>query len=194
VTETDDAAYLPRIAAGDTAAFGAWMTGAERPVRDSLRGFAGRVDTESVIQETFLRVWQVAPSIVSDGKPNNLVCVALRIARNLAISETRRLRTAAAYGEALEGLEGLDALGHGSSRPPDPMLRRLIAACRERLPARPAQALSARLQNEGSDADATLAEQLGMTRNTFLQNFTRARKLLAQCLAENGVDLDAELT
>ena len=194
VTETDDAAYLPRIAAGDTAAFGAWMTSAERPVRDSLRSFAGRVDTESVIQETFLRVWQVAPSIVSDGKPNNLVRVALRIARNLAISETRRLRTAAAYGEELEGLEGLDALGHGSSRPPDPMLRRLIAACRERLPEKPAQALTARLQNEGSDADATLAEQLGMTKNTFLQNFTRARKLLAQCLTENGVDLDAELT
>ena len=32
-----------------------------------------------------------------------------------------------------------------------------------------------------------------MRLNTFLQNFTRARKLLAECLEKNHVDLDAEL-
>ena len=32
-----------------------------------------------------------------------------------------------------------------------------------------------------------------MRLNTFLQNFSRARKLLAECLAKRKVDLDAEL-
>jgi RNA polymerase sigma-70 factor (ECF subfamily) len=31
--------------------------------------------------------------------------------------------------------------------------------------------------------------RLGMKLNTFLQNFTRARKLLADCLRSRGVDL-----
>ena len=32
-----------------------------------------------------------------------------------------------------------------------------------------------------------------MRLNTFLQNFTRARKLLAECLEKRKVNLDAEL-
>jgi RNA polymerase sigma-70 factor (ECF subfamily) len=32
-----------------------------------------------------------------------------------------------------------------------------------------------------------------MRLNTFLQNFGRARKLLAECLAKHHIDLDAEL-
>ena len=36
------------------------------------------------------------------------------------------------------------------------------------------------------------AERLGMRLNTFLQNFTRARKLLADCLERQGVALATE--
>ena len=50
------------------------------------------------------------------------------------------------------------------------------------------------------DLDATgrarayeLATKLGMRLNTFLQNFTRARKMLADCLKRAGVVLDEEL-
>jgi RNA polymerase sigma-70 factor (ECF subfamily) len=78
-------------------------------------------------------------------------------------------------------------------RVPDPMLRARIVECRERLPQKPAQALAARLEAAGAEHDARLAERLGMTKNTFLQNFTRARALLAECLEKRGVDLDAEL-
>lgn len=49
-----------------------------------------------------------------------------------------------------------------------------------------------RLSGPGT-ADPTLATQVGMKLNTFLQNVTRARKLLAQCLKKRGIDLDAEL-
>ncbi|MCZ7684029.1 MAG: hypothetical protein M5U28_36760 [Sandaracinaceae bacterium] len=73
------------------------------------------------------------------------------------------------------------------------MLREVIATCREKLPEKPAQALEARLGSNGAEPDAVLAEQLGMKKNTFLQNFTRARALLAECLKKNGVDLEAEL-
>ena len=42
-------------------------------------------------------------------------------------------------------------------------------------------------------ADSVLAVQLGMTLNTFLQNVTRARKLLAACLERHGVQLETVL-
>ena len=36
-------------------------------------------------------------------------------------------------------------------------------------------------------ADVELAELLGMTKNTFLKNFGRARALMAECLERVGV-------
>ena len=38
-----------------------------------------------------------------------------------------------------------------------------------------------------------VVERAGMSLNTFLQNFTRARKLLAECLGKRGIDLAAEM-
>lgn len=60
--------FLPAILAGDVDAFGYWVAGAEARLRNSLRHFAAVVDTEAVVQETLLRVWQVAPRFVSDGR------------------------------------------------------------------------------------------------------------------------------
>jgi RNA polymerase sigma factor (sigma-70 family) len=176
---------LPAIVAGDADAFGRFVAGAEARVRDSLLSFAAAIDVEAVLQEALLRVWQAAGRVVPDGRPQSLLRFAIRIARNLAISETRRRRPQLAVGE--DGPEPSVV-----PETPDRLLREVIAKCHEKLPAQPARALQARLDGPWR-ADPEIAESLGMRTNTFLQNFTRARKLLAQCLADHGVDIQAEL-
>lgn len=188
-TTTDLDAHLAAIIAGETRAFGAWLAGAEPHVRDSLRSFARAIDVEAVLQETLLRVWQVAPRFVPDGRANGLLRLAIRIGRNLALSEVRRTRAAPAGGD------DLDAALAAAEAPaaPDPLLRRAIGECRDKLPARPRQALDARLGGAGGQSDAHLAGGLGMRLNTFLQNVTRARQLLADCLARRGVTVALEI-
>jgi RNA polymerase sigma factor (sigma-70 family) len=175
--------HLHAIVAGDKHAFARWLAGAERSVRDSLSSFAKVLDVEAVLQEALLRVWQVAPRFESDRRPNGLLRLGVRIARNLAVSEVRRVRST-----PHDDLEALVEPVAPSA--PDPILRQAIEACRDKLPGKPRQALDARLT--GRD-DAELAAQLGMKLNTFLQNFTRARQLLADCLKKGGIVLDEEL-
>ena len=64
-----------------------------RPCATRCASFAAVVDVEAVLQESLLRVWQVAPRFDADGGPNGLLRLAIRIARNLAVSELRRTRT-----------------------------------------------------------------------------------------------------
>jgi len=179
--------HLQAIIAGDADAFARWLAGAEMPVRLSLASFATVVDVEAVLQEALLRVWQVAPRFEPDGEPNGLLRFGVRIARNLAVSELRRTKT--------RPVEPADLEDHHAVRAsePDPMLRRAIVECRDKLPAKPREVLDARLHNAGADDDLTLAEALGMRLNTFLQNFSRARKLLAECLGKRGIAIDQEL-
>jgi RNA polymerase sigma-70 factor (ECF subfamily) len=185
--------HLPAIVGGDARAFGAWLARAEPRVRDSLRSFAQVVDVEAVVQETLLRVWQIAPRFVPDGHANGLLRIAIRIGRNLAISEVRRTRTTPTDGGDLEAALAAAAETPTSSGAPDPMLRRAIGECRDKLPDRPRQALDARLASAGGQADDELAAGVGMRLNTFLQNVTRARQLLADCLTRRGVTLAWEL-
>lgn len=177
--------HLPAIAAGDLDAFARFLAGAEQPLRRSLASFAAQVDTEAVVQEALLRVWQVAAQLQRDGRPQVLLRFAQRCARNLCLSELRRQRIAPTAPDlaALEAAPDLDA-----QPPPDPLLRRAVHECRQKLPRQPGHALTARLDSEGDVGDATLAQRLGMSLNTFLQNFTRARKLLAECLRKRGVE------
>ena len=182
--------YLAAIAGGDARAFGSWMSGAEPRVRDSLRSFARVIDVEAVLQETLLRTWQVAPRLVADGRPNSLVRMAIRIGRNLAISEVRRTKATPTEGDDLEAAL---ASGEQPVSAPDPMLRRVIAECRDKLPDKPRQALDARLTSAGAQDDTDLATGLRMKLNTFLQNFTRARQLIADCLRKRGIVIDQEL-
>lgn len=180
---TDLDVHLPAIAAGDAAAFGWWLAGAERPLRASLRSFATRVDCEAVLQEALLRTWQVAPRVVADGKPNALLRMAHRVARNAAIDAARRERT-----------QPLDEATLATEAPiephlPDPALRRHLAECREKLPPAPARAWSARLDPSGPDRD--LAAACEMSLNTFLKNVGRARELLRDCLGRRGITLEA---
>lgn len=186
--------HLPRILAGDVEAFSAWMAGAEARLRDSLRSFAIRVDVEGVVQETLLRIWQTAPRFAADGRENGLLRLAIRVGRNVAVSELRRSRAEPMEIAALvRAAEAYDPTGSGAPRASDPLLARHIADCLEQLPRQPGRALAARLDNGGVRPDEGLAEELGMRKNTFLQNITRARKLLAECLARHGVDLAVEL-
>lgn len=177
-------AHLPAIVGGDAEAFGRFLGAAELSIRAGLRPFASRVDVEAVVQESALRLWQVAPRFVHDGGSNGLLRLWMRIARNLALDEVKRRR---------EVLAGDDAPEPAAVEltPPDPMLRRLIHACFEALPDKPASALRARLDSDGRDPDLVLAERLTMRLNTFLQNIGRAKKLLAECLRGKGVELGA---
>lgn len=190
---TADEIQLLAIRAGDSQAFAWWLAGAEPSLRRALRRFAAAVDVEAVLQEALLRVWQAAPELRDDGRPEVLLRFAHVTARNLAFSEARRLRVAPDELAALERAAA-EAESAPAPRPVDPLLRAAIAKCREKLPGKPRQALDARLQSQGGDEDGTLAAQLGMKLNTFLQNFTRARKLLAECLKKAGVDLALELS
>jgi RNA polymerase sigma factor (sigma-70 family) len=185
VRVTDLDVYLAAIVAGDTRMFGAWMASAEPSVRASLRSFAAAVDVEAVLQESLLRVWQVAPRFAPDGRPNGLLRLGIRIARNLAVSELRRTRATPIDPETLERDTALAA----EPAAPDPMLRDAIGDCRDKLPPKPRQAFDARLASAGGHDDVELATSLGLKVNTFLQNFTRARQLLVDCLKKKGIAL-----
>ncbi len=170
-----------RIARGDQEAFAFWLARAEEPVRISLRSFRRDVDTEAVLQEALLRVWQVADRFVDDGRPDGLLRLATRIARNLAIDEVRRRRPGRLPAEALD--EAPDASRAASGRTAE--LDAAIAECRDQLPRRPRQAIDARIASPGEN-DRGLAARLGMKPNTFFQNVARARRALAECLARKG--------
>ena len=186
---------LVGVRAGDPGVFARWLTIAEGRLRDSLRPFAARVDVEAVLQESLVRVWQVAPRFVPDGRPDALLRLAIRIARNLAISELRRSRMDPVEPEFLERLlSDEERLSPGPDRGSDPILRRAIEECRSMLPRKPAEAIQARIDSAGAEPDAVLAERVRMRRNTFLQNVTRARRLLADCLRRRGIDVAMELS
>ena len=196
---TDLDLHLDAIRAGDQGAFASWLAGAERPVRASLRSFAAEVDVEAVLQEALLRAWQLAPRLTSDGRPNVLLRFTLVAARNLARSEVRRRSRLPPPGSGggdddEAGFERLiERIADEGPAPPDPLLRKLILACRDLLPPKPREALEARLAAGGAEPDQAIAARLGARLNTFLQNFTRARRLLAECLEAKGVALDEEV-
>lgn len=178
---TDLDTELPAIAAGDAAAFARWLARAEVPARGTLRSLARVADTEAALQEGLLATWQAAPALVPDGRPNVLLRFAVRASRNAALGQARRRRE-----EPVEPAELPESFEEPA--PPDPLLRRAIEACLGKLPAQPAAALRARLAADGRE-DTALADALRMKLNTFLQNFTRARKLLQSCLQAAGVEV-----
>lgn len=175
----------PAIAAGDLDALASFMASAEAPLRRALGSFATHADVEAVVQETFLQLWQVAPRLVLDGEPQALLRFCHRCARNLCLTQVRRRTRAQRY---VDELANRDEPRLEPEAAPDPLLRAALAECQAALPRKPQAALLSRLTAEGDVADVSLAERLGMTLNTFLQNFTRARRLLAECLRKRGVD------
>jgi RNA polymerase sigma-70 factor (ECF subfamily) len=181
--------HLPGIVAGDLDAFGRWVAGAELPLRNALHRFAAVVDVEAVVQETLLRTWQVAVRFRPDGEANGLLRLSLRIAKNLAIDLARRHRADPTDLAALVE----DPTRYDKPVVPDPFLRRIVLGCRDKLPDQPKRALTERMSSEGAEPDQVLAKRVKMELNTFLQNVTRARRLMAECLRKQGVDLAEEL-
>lgn len=176
-------ALLPGIALGDVQAFASWLAHGEPRIRLSLKRFARVVDTEAVLQETLLRLWQVAPRVKLDTRGDCLARLGVQIARNLAVDHLRRARRLERAHEAEQVDPDVEpALS-------DPLLREVIQGCVQGLPKQPATALTCRLQNRGAEPDETLAQRAGMQLNTFLKNFGRARQLLLECLQRAGVTL-----
>jgi RNA polymerase sigma-70 factor (ECF subfamily) len=181
VSTLDLDVHLPSVAGGDARAYGAFLACAEPVVRRSLRSFATRVDVEAVLQEAFLRLWQVAPRVELDGRPNSFLRLGLRIARNLALDECKRRRE-------LPLPEDFEPAADPVL--PDPMIAERIRVCFGELPPKPGAALRARLDGDPGEPDAAIAARIGMRVNTFFQNVTRARKALLECLARTGVVLE----
>lgn len=175
--------HLAAIASGDAKAFALWLREAEPRLRASLRSFAGQADVEAVLQEALFRTWQVAHRVEADGRPNSLLRLTHRIARNLAVSEGRRLRTTVPLDDERDSENGLLT----DAPPSDPYLGRTIWRCIAQLTDKPRRALLARLESAGQEDDAFLADTLGMRKNTFLQNVVRARRMVQACLARAGV-------
>jgi RNA polymerase sigma-70 factor (ECF subfamily) len=171
---------------GDVDSFEAWMGSVELPIRLSLRRFARAVDVESIVQETFLRMWVLAIDKERALEGDNAsLRFALGVARNLARSEARRFGK-----EVLLPPEDMPEVEVPPDPAPDHGLRAAILGCIEKLARRPMTALRARLGGGGLSPDRDLAAELGMTLNTFLQNITRARRQVAVCLERQGVELE----
>jgi DNA-directed RNA polymerase specialized sigma24 family protein len=167
-------------------AFAEWMGRVERPIRRSLARFARAVDIECVVQETLLRMWLLATrgDRALQGE-NASLRFAIGIARNIAMSEARRIKRVDFVAPA-----ELPEVAVQPEPPADPALRRAIAECLERLAAQPLKALRARLEHQGQMADRRIATLVGMSVNAFLQNIVRARKQMAACLQSKHVPLD----
>jgi DNA-directed RNA polymerase specialized sigma24 family protein len=194
-TEVDR--LFARVRRGDERAFEAWMTRVEPHLWKRLAPWAQAVDVEGVVQETLLRMWVYALDRGEELEGRNAsLRFALGMARNVARNEARRLAREVRRGDRSAGSdvipdppEGADEVD-GDPPVPDPFLRRLILACIEKLPRRPREALMARIVRGHLDEDRVLAAELGMRKNTFLQNIVRARSQVAECLAENGAPLE----
>lgn len=169
--------FWPAIARADADAFARFLAHAEAPLRSSLLRFSRSVDVEAVVQETLLRIWQVAPHYRPDGEPNGLLRLAVRIGRNLALDECKRIRRQAEpVGDAL------DELAVCAEPSPDPLFRQAVQGCLDALAGKPREALQLRLASAGGEDDRTLAARCHMSHNTYLQNVSRARQTLAECL------------
>ena len=72
----------------------------------------------------------------------------------------------------------------------DARLAQFIRDCFKSLAEKPRVALGLRLDGGAIRHDRQLAEALGMTLNTFLQNIVRARAQMLDCLARKKVPLE----
>ena len=171
---------------GSERAFGDWMGRVERPIRRSLAPFALAVDAEGIVQETFLRMWQLAkdPARELAGENASLrfaIVLALNLARNEARKRGRVL---------LLPPEDLPDVVVEPAPPADPFIARAIRECFDRLARKPLEAMRARLALGAERPDRAIAAGVGMTVNTFLQNVVRARRQLAECMTGKGIDVE----
>ena len=183
MTEIDE--LWDQVRLGDERAFGDWMGRVERPIHRMLRPFAPAVDTESVVQETLVRMWHLSqhPKRKLEGD-NASLRFAFGMARNLARNLARKYRrehllpTSDSTDDESPVVEDVR---------PDPFLRWIIEKCLAALVGPLRRALGVRLE-DGHRPAPELARSVRMTVNTFHQNVARARKSVAECLRKHGVD------
>lgn len=179
-----DDALMEAIANRDAAAFAQWLAGSEPKIRRGLASFAHLVDTEAVVQEAMLRAWQLAPRLRSDGRGDSLLRFCHTVARRMAIDETRRRQCP------------VPSTDEPTQEVPvkDPFFERALRKCHEELRGQPRAALDASLRPHGPLREAEVAQAVGMKTNTFLQNLSRARKQLLECLRRSGVPSEEVLS
>jgi DNA-directed RNA polymerase specialized sigma24 family protein len=181
--------FFTAARADNLKAFIDWMGSVELPIRRSLERHARAVDVESSVQETFLRMWVLAQDNERELTGENAsLRFAIGMARNLARAEARRTGR-----EHLLPTGELPEIPIAPRPSSDPALRRAIRSCLEKLPKKPKAAIEARIDYGAAIPDGNIAKLLKMTRNTFLQNVVRARKLVAACLESGGIRLSEVL-
>lgn len=178
-----DAALLAATAAGDTAAFAAFMRAHQGPVQRHLVTFTGHEDVDDALQETFIAAWRGAAGFHGVGSARAWL---FTIARNTVRHQVRRR---VGEPESLESLESLDALavraGWGAS--PDgaaytdaAVARDLVQAAFARLPQDEREILSLR-EIDALSGDET-AELLQISLAAMKSRLHRARIHLAAVL------------
>ena len=175
------------IAQGNQDAFSRWFARCEIQLRRSLRSFARTIDVEAVVQETVMKVWELAATIGPRGRPDFLLHWAQEVAKNHALNRSDRAKREV----PLEAHHDLPTRATVSAS--DPILRARIRECLAALSASTRRVLEARLHDAGQHSDRDLSAMLGMSYDTFRKNLSRAREALEQCLREHGIDLSEYL-
>jgi RNA polymerase sigma factor (sigma-70 family) len=172
-----DVAEWQAIVRRDEQAFSRWFTRHEMRLRLSLRTFASVVDAEAIVQDTAVRVWERASTIVPDGRPAFLIRWAVTVAKNTARNQARR-----------EGRH-VPVDPPSDIRMPDPALRSRIESCLERLPHKLRLVLERVVAEGGQRSLRELALAIGISFDAVRQNLTRARREIERCLGRHGIDV-----
>ena len=179
-----DVAEWEAIVRRDEDVFKRWLERCQIHLRLSLRSFAAVVDVEVVVQETAIRVWERASTIVPDGRPAFLARWAVTVARNKARNEIKRAEHEVPLEEPPDRPD-TQIVRAGI----DPFLRARLHACRERLPAALRRVIDVILADGGERSARECATASRMSYDAFRQNLARGRRALEACLREYGIEV-----
>jgi DNA-directed RNA polymerase specialized sigma24 family protein len=168
----------------DEDAFKRWLERIEITLRRSLRSFATVVDVEVVVQETAIRVWDLASTIVPDGRPAFLARWAATVARRKALNEVKRAQREVPLDESSDRFD-TQSVQAGA----DPFLRARIHSCHERLPTALRRVIDMILADGGQRPGRECAAESRISHDAFRQNLARGRRALVNCLKEHGIDI-----
>jgi RNA polymerase sigma factor (sigma-70 family) len=189
------------IARRDQAAFARWFARHEILLKLSLHTFSRDVDVEAIVQDTALRVWERASTIVPDGRPAFLMRWANTVAKNKARNEVKRatcsVPTESHGDDDPPRVVRQLSLAEGDSHPEatvvivgsDPLLRARILRCLEELSPILRRVVDAVLADGGQRPHREVAAASGMSHDSLRQNLKRARNALEQCLGRSGIAL-----
>lgn len=177
-----DAELLARTAGGEEKAFRVLV---ERHI-SGLIGQARRTlqdagEAEDIAQETFLRLWRLAPELEIEGA--GLKPWLRRVAANLAIDRLRQTRRLVASDEPPEVPVGASQ----SAGLEEAELKARLAAALASLPERQATAL--RLFHIEGLSQATVAERMTISEEAVESLLARARRALKAALESDWRDL-----